>query len=198
MSPACRRPRSRPTTCRSTSYAGSATKSRRTGWAAGTVSRSSPGLGWRTFGPVSTTSRGFPDPEARAIAAVCGGIRVHSVYVPNGRTPSDPHYTYKLARLDALRSTSRPNSPSLNPCDAGRAGATRQAARSRPDRCHPAARQGAEPRSPTGITAPACSTRTWGCGSTLCTRAARSRTGSPTPGSTARPARAPGRPITHP
>jgi exodeoxyribonuclease-3 len=48
---------------------------------------------------------GFPDPEARAIAAVCGGIRVHSVYVPNGRTPSDPHYAYKLAWLDALRST---------------------------------------------------------------------------------------------
>src|SRR3954453_7141488 len=30
---------------------------------------------------------GFPHPEARAIAATCAGIRVHSVYVPNGRTP---------------------------------------------------------------------------------------------------------------
>src|SRR5580693_6882630 len=28
---------------------------------------------------------GFPGPEARAVAATCGGIRVHSVYVPNGR-----------------------------------------------------------------------------------------------------------------
>ena len=28
---------------------------------------------------------GFPHPEARAVAATCGGVRVHSVYVPNGR-----------------------------------------------------------------------------------------------------------------
>ncbi len=46
---------------------------------------------------------GYPDPEARAISAVCGGIRFYSVYVPNGRTPDDPHYTYKLAWLAALR-----------------------------------------------------------------------------------------------
>src|SRR5690606_9482412 len=46
---------------------------------------------------------GFPDPEARAVAATCGGIRVHSVYVPNGRTPGSEHYQYKLAWLAALR-----------------------------------------------------------------------------------------------
>ena len=46
---------------------------------------------------------GFPDPEARAIAATCGGVRVHSVYVPNGRTPGSEHYQYKLAWLAALR-----------------------------------------------------------------------------------------------
>src|SRR4051812_15553289 len=46
---------------------------------------------------------GYPDPEARAISAVCGGIRFTSVYVPNGRTPDDPHYRYKLAWLAALR-----------------------------------------------------------------------------------------------
>jgi exodeoxyribonuclease-3 len=46
---------------------------------------------------------GFPDPEARAIGALCGGIRFTSVYVPNGRTPEDPHYSYKLAWLAALR-----------------------------------------------------------------------------------------------
>src|SRR5690349_14159242 len=46
---------------------------------------------------------GFPDPEARAISAVCAGIRFHSVYVPNGRTPDDPHYLYKLEWLGALR-----------------------------------------------------------------------------------------------
>lgn len=46
---------------------------------------------------------GYPDPEARAISAVCGGIRFMSVYVPNGRTPEDPHYAYKLQWLAALR-----------------------------------------------------------------------------------------------
>lgn len=46
---------------------------------------------------------GFPHPEARALAATCGGIRVHSVYVPNGRTPDSEHYRYKLAWLAALR-----------------------------------------------------------------------------------------------
>ena len=48
---------------------------------------------------------GFPDLETRAVVATCAGIRVRSVYVPNGRTPDDPHYTYKLAWLDALRAT---------------------------------------------------------------------------------------------
>ncbi len=46
---------------------------------------------------------GFPDPEARAVSAVCGGIRVVSVYVPNGRTPDSEHYHYKLAWLASLR-----------------------------------------------------------------------------------------------
>ena len=40
---------------------------------------------------------GFPDPEARAIGATCAGLRVWSVYVPNGRTLDDDHYPYKLA-----------------------------------------------------------------------------------------------------
>jgi exodeoxyribonuclease-3 len=46
---------------------------------------------------------GFPHPEARAVAATCDGVRVHSVYVPNGRVPDSDHYRYKLAWLDALR-----------------------------------------------------------------------------------------------
>src|SRR5436190_9000031 len=46
---------------------------------------------------------GFPHPEARAVAATCDGIRVHSVYVPNGRVPGSDHYQYKLAWLAALR-----------------------------------------------------------------------------------------------
>ncbi len=43
--------------------------------------------------------------EPRAIAATCGPIRVWSVYVPNGRDAADPHYAYKLAFLDALKTT---------------------------------------------------------------------------------------------
>jgi exodeoxyribonuclease-3 len=46
---------------------------------------------------------GFPHPEARAVAATCGGIRVVSVYVPNGREPGSDHYAYKLQWLAALR-----------------------------------------------------------------------------------------------
>src|SRR4051794_24978170 len=46
---------------------------------------------------------GFPHPEARAVSATCGGIRVHSLYVPNGRAPGSEHYQYKLAWLGALR-----------------------------------------------------------------------------------------------
>ena len=46
---------------------------------------------------------GFPDEEARAISASCGGISVHCVYVPNGRVPDSDHYRYKLAWLGALR-----------------------------------------------------------------------------------------------
>jgi exodeoxyribonuclease III len=41
--------------------------------------------------------------EPRAIAATCDGVRVWSLYVPNGRTVDDPHYAYKLAWLAALR-----------------------------------------------------------------------------------------------
>jgi exodeoxyribonuclease-3 len=46
---------------------------------------------------------GFPEPEARAVAATCAGVRIHSVYVPNGRVPDSDHYHYKLTWLAALR-----------------------------------------------------------------------------------------------
>ncbi len=48
---------------------------------------------------------GFPLPEARALAATCAGVRIWSIYVPNGRTPESPHYAYKLAWLAAFRET---------------------------------------------------------------------------------------------
>jgi len=44
-----------------------------------------------------------PAPEARAVGATCGGVRVWSLYVPNGRSLEDPHLTYKLEWLAALR-----------------------------------------------------------------------------------------------
>jgi exodeoxyribonuclease-3 len=59
---------------------------------------------------------GFPDmptwgepaaAEARAIGATCGGVRLWSLYVPNGRTPEDPHFTYKLEWLARLRDAAR-------------------------------------------------------------------------------------------
>ncbi len=43
--------------------------------------------------------------EARAIGAVCGGLRLWSLYIPNGRSLDDPHLTYKLDWLGALART---------------------------------------------------------------------------------------------
>lgn len=44
-----------------------------------------------------------PDIDARIIWATCGGVRVASCYVPNGRSLDDDHYQYKLAWLDRLQ-----------------------------------------------------------------------------------------------
>ena len=71
-----------------------------------------------------------PLAEARMIAAVCGGVRVVSLYAPNGRTVDSPFYQAKLAwyerlarwlergrdadgraRRSAATSTSRPTTP---------------------------------------------------------------------------------------
>ncbi|MDI6912112.1 exodeoxyribonuclease III [Nocardioides sp.] len=41
--------------------------------------------------------------ESRAIGATCGGVRIWSLYVPNGRKVDDPHYVYKLDWLARLR-----------------------------------------------------------------------------------------------
>lgn len=43
-----------------------------------------------------------PAAEARALGVTCGGVRVWSLYVPNGRALDDPHYAYKLDWLAAL------------------------------------------------------------------------------------------------
>jgi exodeoxyribonuclease-3 len=41
--------------------------------------------------------------EARLLWATCGGVRVASVYVPNGRMVGSEHYDAKLAWLERLR-----------------------------------------------------------------------------------------------
>jgi exodeoxyribonuclease-3 len=55
--------------------------------------------------------------EARMVSAVCGGIRVVSVYAPNGRALETPFYRAKLAWFDRLarwlRETCDPSQPLL-------------------------------------------------------------------------------------
>ena len=58
-------------------------------------------------GPVlatATAEDAAPTDEARMIAATCGGVRVVSVYAPNGRALDTPFYDAKLAWLERLRS----------------------------------------------------------------------------------------------
>ncbi len=54
--------------------------------------------------PIAGFAEGIePDPDARLVSATCGGIRVHSIYVPNGREVGHDHYHYKLSWLSRLR-----------------------------------------------------------------------------------------------
>ena len=46
---------------------------------------------------------GPADNEARLVSATCGGVRVSSVYVPNGRKVGSEHFHYKLGWLARLR-----------------------------------------------------------------------------------------------
>ena len=62
---------------------------------------------------------GFPGLEARAMSATCGGLRVWTLYVPNGRALDSDHYPYKLSWLAALRTAllaERATSPPLFIC----------------------------------------------------------------------------------
>jgi exodeoxyribonuclease-3 len=56
-----------------------------------------------------------PADEARMVSAVCGGIRVVSIYAPNGRALDTPFYRAKLAWFDRLarwlRETQDPADP---------------------------------------------------------------------------------------
>ncbi|CAN5395761.1 exodeoxyribonuclease III [soil metagenome] len=44
-----------------------------------------------------------PDVDVRIVWATCAGVRICSVYVPNGRELTNDHYVYKLAWLGRLR-----------------------------------------------------------------------------------------------
>jgi exodeoxyribonuclease-3 len=61
------------------------------------LSREAPSDSARAFGD------GGDDSEARFLAVRVGGIRVASVYVPNGRSVGHDHYVYKLEWLARLR-----------------------------------------------------------------------------------------------
>lgn len=73
------------------------------------------GVGIASRSPLSDVEQGFPgmpgfskvpaaEPalEARAISATVEGLRLCSVYVPNGRALDDPHLDYKIRWLEAL------------------------------------------------------------------------------------------------
>ena len=53
--------------------------------------------------------------ETRLVSAVCGGIRVYSAYIPNGRSVGSDHYEAKLLWLerlvDELDGAARPDDP---------------------------------------------------------------------------------------
>lgn len=54
--------------------------------------------------PISGFADGIEaDTDARLVSALCGDVRVHSVYVPNGREVGHDHYHYKLGWLARLR-----------------------------------------------------------------------------------------------
>jgi exodeoxyribonuclease-3 len=63
-------------------------------------------LARRELGAIAAATSGLPgelrDDEARWIEASVGGMRVASVYVPNGREVGSPTYEEKLAFLDAM------------------------------------------------------------------------------------------------
>jgi exodeoxyribonuclease III len=57
--------------------------------------------------PLADVERGFADggdeSQSRFIAATVGGVRVMSVYVPNGQSVGSEKYSYKLAWMERLR-----------------------------------------------------------------------------------------------
>ena len=138
---------------------------------------------------------GFPEPEARAVSATCGGLRIVSRLRPQ-RPPARLRSLPLQARV--ARRAARAGRPGRRACcrarrhehRAGRRRRLRPWRLRRSDPRHRARAQGARraagasacttwsatagrtsASSATGTTAPACSTRTSGCASTWCSRA---------------------------
>jgi exodeoxyribonuclease-3 len=67
------------------------------------------GLADATLGIPGMPEWGEPEvaAEARALGATCDGVRVWSLYIPNGRALGDPHYHYKLDWLAHLAAAGR-------------------------------------------------------------------------------------------
>jgi exodeoxyribonuclease-3 len=53
--------------------------------------------------PALIDEPGLRRPEARAVGGTCNGIRIWSLYAPNGRAVDSAHYAYKLDWYAALR-----------------------------------------------------------------------------------------------
>ena len=132
------------------------------------------------------------------MSATCDGVRVVSVYVPNGREPDSEHYRYKLEWLASLRkmvaagpeATIVCGDMNIAPTDDDVFDPDAYASQTHvtpPERdaltelesvgLHDVVRdRWPDSRcSRTGTTGPACSTRTSACGSTWCSRATRWR-----------------------
>jgi exodeoxyribonuclease-3 len=161
-----------------------------------------------------------PFDEARMLSATIDGIRFVCLYAPNGRVVGSPFYTGKLAWYDRL---SRWLAENVKPGDQAIVGGDMNVAPTPDDVWNEAAAHGGTHVSPLereafadvlsrgfvdgyrasraasrgGTIARATSTRTWACASTTCCCHHRSRSGSCSPRSIARRARAcPFRPIT--
>ena len=151
----------------------------------------------RSGATVAVSEEDFdPFDEARMVSAVCGGIRVASIYAPNGRVVESPFYLGKLRWFERLAAwAAEPPAPgtplviggdyNVAPTDEdvwsppAAHGGTHV---SEPERAALARLRDAGPHgrvsrttsrhpaaSPGGTTARACSTRTRACASTCCT-----------------------------
>ena len=82
-------------------------------------------VGQRTYNGVAILSRtpltdiervlpgGDDDPQARFVAATTAGLRIVSVYVPNGEAVDSPKFAYKLSWLDRLHAYAATLSPTV-------------------------------------------------------------------------------------